>query len=203
MSRVPARARAHILAHPRQPRHEAAAALGVTYHTVRTYRAWLIKEGALPSLRPRINLDDVRDLAADGLTADEVARRLRRSPDGVLRRLYREDETLYTVRADSAYSISQVAAILGMPSRHGRRRISALVASGALRGRPSKRSGSRATITAAALMEFLERPDCPIDPARIADPDWRAYALDARAGRYGPVRALSAREVRRAAAAAD
>lgn len=183
---VPPRARAHILANPRQPAKQAATELGVSTATLKTYRCWLVGQGALKRTVAVADLDAVQEALEDGLLLREVSARMGRRLDFVQKAIARRGLRAEDLRGEHVYTVPQVAAMLGRRDIDGGSAYAWAKQIGLpMRTIPGRRR-THYRITATALQEFLELPQCPIDPARIADPDWRAYAVAARAGHLRP-----------------
>lgn len=205
----PPHVREHILSRPRQRVKDAAAALGLAPATVRHYRSYLIAEGALAPAYQRYDLDEIADAVQDGLIGRALAKRLVVSTDAIYSHLRNQGVRIDDLRAGQVYAGVEVARICGASlKRYSTHWLPAMVAAG-LEVRTYRRPGRtgqtpRRThwrITAAALSEFLARPDCPVRPEQITDPDWRQHAEDARAGRIGAVKPMTDREAKSYAAA--
>lgn len=192
---VPPRARTHLLANPQKPLRHLARALGIAYSTVRDYRGLLIREGALLPRYARKDLEPVVEALTDGVPVHHIARGNQTSVNALRMRLRRAGMSVDTVTTEHVYSGAQVLRMLGYHSTsHGAERLKSWQGAG-LQMTPSTGRGSPARITATALQEFLESPQCPLEPTRIADPDWRAYAVAARAGKLkAPVPLVEAPE---------
>jgi len=173
------RHRAAILANPHDRSPAFAASLGISVGTLRSYRSCLIKAGEIPSIRNRIDLDEVRELVEQGLDMPAVARKLKVSAGGIKYAARKTGTWLEDMRRDRVYTAKEVAAgILGYCPQYAATLIRSLKAAGLTVRQRRRRAPHR--ITADALMAFLARPDCPIPLERIADPDWRAFVEDER-----------------------
>ena len=170
--------RAAIIANPDASGAAFAAQLGISVAALRHYRHTLIKAGAIPSKRPRISLEDVRELIDNGYDVPRIAKRLGVSEWGVRNLIHKHGYWMDDMRRERVYNATQIAQILGRTEAEGAVIVRRLKAAG-LTVRQARRHAPY-RITADALMTFLSRPDCPIDPARIADPDWRAFAEESR-----------------------
>lgn len=194
----PAHVRAWLLAHPDASARRAAAALGLAPSTVRAYRSVLIRRGELAPRYCRIDWEAAEIAYQDGLITRDVARRLRVAPVSLLSGLRNRGLRVEDMRAGQVFAGVELARLCGVTlKRYSTHWLPALIAAG-LRARVTIRPG-RGTckrrqwrITAEALMAFLatEAGQALIDPARITDPDWRAYAEDVRRGLYGPLRVV-------------
>lgn len=180
---VPPRARAWLLAHLHVDAREAARALGVTISTVRTYRSRLIAAGLLDRRGMAAKLCAVRDGIREGRKVRALAADLGVHPGTVTWRLRRLNQTAYDTRREHVYSGRELAALFGYaPDSGGSYRWLVRLQAAGLTGRhPGKYRHWR--VTAEELMRFLESPASwrLIKLKRIADPDWRAYAEQARA----------------------
>ena len=177
---LPAPAVAYLQQHPTAPPAQLAAALGVTHSTARAYRHRAIKAGMVVALRKRISVEDAQELLEDGLHTRDVAKRLGISRNALACRLHRADTPVSVVRADTVFSASNIARILGVSKPTARRWLRHWRAQGLIRCRVGMRTGSPWRIAVTDWMAFLERRDCPLCPERIADAEWRAYAADWR-----------------------
>jgi transposase-like protein len=178
---LPAPAAAYLQQHPAAPPAQVAAALGVNIATARAYRHRALQAGIGVALRPRISLDDVRELIEDGKHTTDAARQFGISHTALIQRLCRADTPVSVVRADVVFSARDMARILGVSAPTARRWLSAWRAQRLIRIRIGRRNGSPWRIAVADWMSFLERRDCPLDPTAIADPEWREYAAEWRA----------------------
>lgn len=183
---VPPKARAWLLAHPLASASESATALGLKVSSVRNYRHRLISAGLLDRRAMGAKLRVVRDELREGRKVKEVARRLGIHPGTVTWRLERMDTVAYDLRRDHVYSGRELAALFGYaPDSGGSYQwLARLQAAGLAHAAPGPHRHWR--VTAEQLMAFLESPaSWPlIKLKRIKDPDWRAYAEEARAGQF-------------------
>jgi transposase len=126
-----------------------------------------------------------KDALRDGLTTRAAAKHLGCHPQTISWRLARLDTTAYDTRRDQVYSGREMAAMFGYaPDSAGSYRWLRRLADAGLG--PAPRRGRHWRVTAEALMAFLESPASHglIKIKRISDPDWRAYAEQARAGAF-------------------
>jgi DNA-binding XRE family transcriptional regulator len=180
MRTLPAPAADYLSAHPRATPAQLAAALGITMLTARSYRARAIRAGIAKPLRPRLDLDEMRELIEDGARTEDAARHLGISRNALICRLYRADTPLSVVRADTVYSAADLARIIGVAAPTAREWLRRWREQRLIRCRIGRRHGSPWRIAVLDWMAFLERPNCPLDPARIADAEWREYAAEWR-----------------------
>jgi predicted transcriptional regulator len=183
MRALPTLAADYLRQHPAATPAQVAAALSVSQGTARAYRHRALRLGIATALRPRISLDDARELIEDGAHTLDAARHLGISHTALIHRLHRADTPVSVVRADTVLSAADVARILGVSAPTARDWLRRWRAARLIRVRIGRRNGSPWRIAVLDWMAFLERRDCPLDPARIADAEWRAYAADWRARR--------------------
>ena len=177
---LPAPVAAYLHQHPAATSAQLVAALGVAHSTARAYRHRALKAGIGVALRKRINVEDAQELIEDGLHTRDVAKRLGISRDALTCRLWRADTPVSVVRADTVFSAADVARIIGVSKPTARKWLRHWRAQGLIRCRVGMRHGSPWRIAVTDWMAFLERRDCPLQPERIVDPEWRAYAADWR-----------------------
>jgi predicted transcriptional regulator len=170
--------RAAIIANPHESGAAFAAQLGIPVATLRHYRCQMIADGLIPSKRPRIILEDVRELIDNGYDVPRIAKRLGVSEYGVRNLVHKHGLWMDDLRRERVYNATQVAQILGRTEAAGSVIVRCLKAHGLTVKQARKHAPYR--VTADALMTFLTRPDCPVQPSAIADPDWRAFAEEAR-----------------------
>jgi len=177
---LPAPAATYLQQHPTAPPAQLAAALGLAHNTARAYRHRAIKAGMVVALRKRISVEDARELLEDGLHTRDVAKRLGISRDALACRLCRADTPVSVVRADTVFSASDIARIIGVSKPTARRWLRHWRAQNLIRCRVGQRHRSPWRIAVTDWMAFLERRACPLCPEQIADPEWRAYTADWR-----------------------
>lgn len=195
---VPPKARAWLLTHPLASRKEAAAALGLSPRSIGTYRYWLIKQGLLSKRGMREKLRATCEGLRDGIDRQTLADELGVSPATITTRLARAHLSQRALCQDHVFSGQALAALFGysVGSNGSYTWLERLRKAGLAMTRRGERGHWR--VTAEALMAFLEdRRSWPlIRLNRIADPDWRAYAEEARrerAFRGGTLRVIRSR----------
>jgi hypothetical protein len=167
-----------ILAHPDMPPMDLAAALHVKIQSARRYRHLLIQEGAIPPLHPRIDMDHARLMIEDGSSIKDAARALGIPTNSLILRFHRRYGGVDILRDDVVYSAREFARILGWTHTRTTKALTRWRGAGMIEAK--KRPGQRLNwrIPATALTAFLDREDCPLSPADIADPSWREYRQD-------------------------
>jgi len=180
MRTLPAHAAAYLSAYPAATPAQLAAALNLTPQTARNYRARAIRAGIAKPLRPRLDLDEMRELIEDGARTEDAARHLGISRNALRLRLSRADTPVSVVRLDTVFSAADVARIIGVAAPTARDWLRRWREQRLIRCRIGRRHGSPWRIAVLDWMAFLERPNCPLDPARITDAEWRAYTAEWR-----------------------
>jgi hypothetical protein len=173
----PAYVREYLTSNPTQRARDAAAALGLSIHTIGSYRSTLIKAGMLRPLYTNLTRDDALELIHSGITIERAARILGRSAAPLRKRLYRVGVVPSYDRIGWVYTAQDVAILCGLHPKSGSRVVRRWHRDGLINVRRRKR-GQHWRMTADDLRAFFSHPDCPIDPARITDPDWRAFAQE-------------------------
>lgn len=173
------RVRAIVLANPTMPPAQIVKTYGIPAWRVCYVRMNLIASGDVASLRPKIDIDAIRERIEDGALARAAAQTFGVSTDALYKRLCRAGMTVRDLRAEMVFSGRDIARLCGWSHRWGARRIARWRAAGLLDARRSTRAGSQWRVTASAWMAFLDRPDCPLAPEQIAASDWREYRQDA------------------------
>jgi transposase len=173
---IPAPVVAYLQQHPAATPAQLAAALSIAQSTARVYRHRALKAGIGTALRPRINLEDARELIEDGLHTRDVAKQLGISRTALVHRLCRADTPVSVVRAETVLSARDVARILGVSTPTACKWLRQWRERRLIRCRIGRRSKAPWRIAVTDWMAFLERRDCPLRPEKIADPAWRAYA---------------------------
>jgi DNA-binding Lrp family transcriptional regulator len=190
---VPARARDYLLANPRQPRGEAAAALGVRPQTVTAYRTRLIAAGVLRredvGLPPRDLTDALIARVELGEYLPLIAQSAGLTYEAALSRIHRTGARVGDLYDETVLSMGDLAAIFGYRSRRrGYDAILGWVRGGYIEALPRRaergnaRSPAPWRFTVDEVYRFLNNPDAwhLFRVGQITDPDWRAYAEDAR-----------------------
>lgn len=178
-----------IAGHGTRSAAELARELGRTESQVTWRRGCLRAAGRIggPLCRPwdQDRVEELCDLIAQGLPTPDIARRLRTTERTLVRQLARLGVRITEVRRDQVFSAQAVARLFGYSAGHAFYRVTQRwIGEGYLkaRRRRSKTGKTIYHISADALMAFLDNPEAwhLFRPSQITDPDWRAYAEDAR-----------------------
>lgn len=180
---VPARWAKQLIALDGLSIKDQAARTGLAYATITDYRQMLRAEGLLPPVA-RCSLDDIAEYIQDGLSVNDIARKLKVHPDSVSRRLRDARVRIADLRDAGlarVHTAVDVARLMGVSHATVRQ----WIARGWLHGRrnhggqPAKHPKKRKwLITEQALIAFLSvREAWPgWQPASVRDPDLRAEA---------------------------